>query len=165
MFRIVFNATPIVQALRQAQERLGDMTPVHEDIGEYLIESTKARFRAGIAPDGSTWAAKRPATIERYRRMGDGNLTKPLLGPSRRLSNEIVKSASSTEVEVGSNLEYSGVMQGGASKGQFGTDRRGRPIPWGNIPARVWLGLSDEDERNILDIVDEHLELGDASGV
>lgn len=158
MFRIIFNGTPIVEALRSAQERLADMTPVHQDIGEYMIEATKGRFRAGIAPDGSSWAPKRPATIERYRRLGDGNLTKPLVGPSRRLSNEIVMSADRSAVEIGSNLEYSGVMQEGAAKGQFGVDRHGRPIPWGNIPARVWLGISDVDERNILDIVDEHLE-------
>lgn len=160
MIRIIFNGTPIVEALRSAQERLADMTPVHQDIGEYMIESTKGRFRAGIAPDGSTWAPKSAATIARYRRLGDGNLTKPLLGPSGRLSNEIVMAAGRSEVEIGSNLEYSGVMQTGAGKGQFGRTRRGGPIPWGNIPARVWLGLSDVDERNILDIVDEHL--GDA---
>lgn len=159
MFRIIFNGAPVVEALRATQDRLSDMTPVYQDIGEYMIESTKGRFRAGVAPDGSTWAPKRPSTIERYRRLGDGNLTKPLLGPSRRLSNEISMSAERSSVEVGSNLEYSGVMQEGAVKGQFGADRHGRPIPWGNIPARVWLGLSDVDERNIVDIADEHLEL------
>jgi len=161
MIRIVFNGGPIHQALRDARERLADMTPVHRDIGEYLIESTRKRFRSGVTPDGTAWAPKRPATIERYRRAGDGTLTKPLIGPSRRLSTEIAMFANQAEVEVGSNLEYSGVMQGGAAKGAFGNDSRGRPIPWGNIPARVWLGLSDEDERNILDIVDEHL--GDAT--
>lgn len=160
MFRIIFNAAPVVEALRAAQDRLADMTQVHQDIGEYMIEATKGRFRARIAPDGSTWAPKSPTTIARYRRLGDGNLTKPLLGSSGRLSNEIVMAAGRSEVEIGSNLEYSGVMQTGAGKGQFGRTRRGGPIPWGNIPARVWLGLSDVDERNILDIVDEHL--GDA---
>lgn len=158
MLRIIFNGTPIVEALRSAQEGLADLTPLHRDVGEYMIEATKGRFRAGIAPDGTAWAAKRPSTIERYRRLGEGNLTKPLTGPSRRLSNEIVMSADRAAVEIGSNLEYSGVMQEGAAKGQFGADRHGRPIPWGNIPARVWLGISDVDERNILDIVDEHLE-------
>lgn len=165
MFRVVFNGAPITQALREAQERLADMTPLYRSIGDALVDSTEDRFMAAITPDGRAWAPKRPSTIERYARMGQRGLTKPLLGPSGRLSNEIVKSYSRTEVEVGSNLEYSGVMQEGAAKGQFGADRRGRPIPWGNIPARVWLGLSDEDERNIVDIVDEHLEPIGRSGV
>jgi phage virion morphogenesis protein len=158
MFRTVFNGQPIVQALRTAQGQLVEMKPIYEDIGEYLIESTKRRFKSGTAPDGSAWAPKSPVTIERYRRAGDGNLGRPLIGPSRRLGNEIVKFVDQLGVEVGSNLEYSGAMQQGASKGQFGADRHGRPVPWGNIPARVWLGLSETDERNILDIVDEHLE-------
>lgn len=158
MFRTVFNGQPIVQALRAAQGQLVEMMPVYEGIGEYLIDSTKSRFRLGVDPDGHAWAPKSPVTIERYRRAGDGTLTKPLLGPSRRLSNEIVKYVDRIGVEVGSNLDYSGVMQAGATKGAFGTDRHGRPLPWGNIPARVWLGISEQDERNILDIVDEHLE-------
>jgi len=31
------------------------------------------------------------------------------------------------------------------------------PIPWGDIPARPFLGLSDEDRSGILDIVSEAL--------
>lgn len=158
MFRTVFNGQPIVAQLRAAQERLEDMTPVHQDIGEYMIKATKDRFVVGKGPDGVAWAPKKPATIERYRRMGDGDRPNPLIGPSRRLSTEIVMFADAAGVEVGSNLEYSGTMQGGAAKGAFGSDSRGHPIPWGYIPARVWLGISDTDDRNIIDIVDEHLE-------
>ncbi|WP_337846243.1 phage virion morphogenesis protein [Sphingomonas sp.] len=160
MLRIVFNGSAITAQLRAAQEQIADAEPMHRDIGEYLIDSHRQRFQRGEAPDGSAWAPKSLVTIERYRRMGDGDRTKPLIGPSRRLSTELHYFASKAETEVGSNLEYAAVMQEGAAKGAFGADRHGRPIPWGNIPARVWLGLSDIDERNILDIVDEHL--GDA---
>ena len=160
MLRIVFNGPAIVGQLREAQERLANPEPMFQDIGEHLIDSHRQRFQRSEAADGSTWAPKSDVTIERYRRMGDGNRTQPLIGPSRRLGTEIHYYASRTEVEVGSNLEYAGAMQEGVAKGAFGADRHGRPIPWGNVPARVWLGLSDADERNILDIVDEHL--GDA---
>jgi len=164
MIRIVFNSTNLVERLRQASERLADMSPVYSDIGEYLVKSTKDRFGRSEAPDGSKWAPKRPATIERYRRMGDGKLTRPLIGPSRRLGNEVAAIPSRDQVEVGSSLEYSGVMQDGAAKGAFGTNKRGSPIPWGTIPARVWLGISETDERNILDIVDEHIGAGLTDG-
>lgn len=157
MFRIVFNGAPVVQALREAQQRLANMEPAYQDIGEQLVLSTKKRFAEGRAPDGSAWAPKKPSTIEHYRRLGHPADPRPLHGPSKRLSNEIAAFANAAGVEVGSNLIYSGVMQEGAAKGAFGTTSRGRPIPWGTIPARVWLGLSDQDERDILDIVDEHL--------
>ena len=158
MARTVFNDKPIVGKLQAADKLLDDMTPVYRDMGEYLIEVHRERFRLGVDPDGNPWAPKSPVTIERYRRQGDGDRLNPLIGPSRRLSTEISMFANQAGVEVGSSLEYSGVMQEGAAKGEFGADSRGRPIPWGNIPARVWLGLSEANNLGIIDIVDEHLE-------
>jgi phage gpG-like protein len=157
MIRIEFNIAALSAQMDKASQALGDLTPINEDIGEYVIEATRERFRSSTAPDGTRWRAKQPATIARYLARGDGNRPKPLIGPSGRLSKEIAKVVSRDQVEVGSALEYSGVMQGGAAKGAFGKSATGQPLPWGDIPARVWLGLSDTDERNIIAIVDEHL--------
>lgn len=157
MSDLVYNPAPLVTKLQALSSRLADLKPVYEDIGEYAVGATKRRFVAGTEPDGTRWRAKRPATIARYKARGDGNKTRPLIGPSGRLGREVTHNASSAGVEIGSALEYSRVMQEGATKGAFGTDKAGHPLPWGNIPARVWLGLSDADNRNILDIVDEHL--------
>lgn len=157
MIRVDFNNAPVFRSLAAARDRLADLTPVHQDIGEFVIESTKARFRRSEAPDGTRWQPKKPATIARYKTRGDGDRPDPLIGPSKRLGTEISYAASRGGVEIGSALEYSAVMQRGARKGAFGNDAAGRPLPWGDIPARVWLGLSDADERTILDIVDEHL--------
>ena len=138
-------------------DQLQDMTPVYEDIGEYMVGATKDRFQTGTAPDGSKWAPKSEATLARYKRLGYGNLSKALKGPSGRLSNEILRFVSRDGVVIGSSLIYSRVMQDGAAKGEFGNDARGNPIPWGRIPARRWLGISAEDATNIVDIVEEHL--------
>lgn len=54
---------------------------------------------------------------------------------------------------MGSNLIYAAVQQFGAGKGQFGNMANGSPIPWGNIPARPFLGISPEDETNILALI------------
>ena len=158
MIRIVFNTAALIERLGAVSRVLSDMTPVHRQIGEYIVEATRARFGTSTAPDGTKWQAKRPATIARYLARGDGNKTKPLIGPSGRLSKEIAMLASRDQVEVGSALEYSGVMQDGADKGAFGADKAGHPIPWGRIPARVWLSLSDADEKNILAIADETID-------
>jgi len=61
-------------------------------------------------------------------------------------------------VELGTNKIYSAVMQFGAAKGAFGTNARGGSIPWGNIPARPFLGISDQDRLNIAGIVEEWLQ-------
>ena len=58
-------------------------------------------------------------------------------------------------------------MQFGAAQGQFGAfigkDKLGRDhfhaIPWGDIPARPFLGLAEEDRTNILATIAEHLAM------
>ena len=158
MFNTQFNAGPSRQAIRNALARLEDMTPLFRDITEHMIRATRERFAKGVAPDGSAWPAKSQATLDRYRRLGYGSLVRPLIGPSRRLGREIVGQPGPNRTIIGSALIYSGVMQQGAARGAFGTDRHGRPIPWGRIPARVWLGISREDDAAIAAMADRHAE-------
>jgi phage virion morphogenesis protein len=160
MFTTDFKASAATEAIRRAAAQLEDMTPLFRDVVEYMIEATRQRFAKSQAPDGSTWAPKRPATLERYKRLGYGNLSKQLIGPGKRLSREIVGQPSRQGAVIGSALIYSRVMQDGADKGAFGADRHGRPIPWGRIPARTWLGISAHDETQIIDIADEYVGQG-----
>lgn len=64
---------------------------------------------------------------------------------------------------IGSGQEYAAVHQFGAKAGSLwqGRDKRGRRAksPWGDIPARPYLGLSKQDEQSILDIVQDYLHL------
>lgn len=158
MFGVQYNAGRSREAIREAIALLEDMTPVYHDIADYMVDATRQRFIRGIAPDGTAWAPKRASTLERYRRLGYGSLSRPLIGPSRSLSRQIQRFVSRNGVVIGSSLIYSRVMQEGAPRGAFGTDSRGRPIPWGRIPARVWLGISRDDETAIVETVDEHLQ-------
>jgi phage virion morphogenesis protein len=143
------------QALDNLAAAFDDMTPVMQEIGEYLVEATRRRFLAGVSPAGARWAAKSPATIAATRARGERADPRPLFGPSGRLSREIAYRAGRRQTEVGSSLIYAAVQQLGAAKGQFGRTRRGAPIPWGRIPARPFLGLDDRDDDAILDIVAE----------
>lgn len=157
MMGVQFNAGVTHGAIRRAMATVSDMSPIFADIGEYMVEATRSRFRTGTAPDGTKWPAKSATTTERYKRMGYGSLTQPLIGPGRALSRQIQRIVAPDHVVIGSSLIYSGVMQDGAAKGAFGSDSKGNPIPWGRIPARTWLGISATDTASIVDIVDEHL--------
>ncbi|MGB3165631.1 MAG: phage virion morphogenesis protein [Alteraurantiacibacter sp.] len=157
MFTVEFNAEEARGAIRKGLDALTDMTPIFTEIGEYLVRSTKQRFQQGVDPDGKDWAPKSEATMERYRRMGYGNRPRPLIGPSGMLSSQILTFPARESVTIGSNMKYAAVMQSGAAKGAFGSDTSGRPIPWGQIPARAWLGISAEDETAIVEIVNENL--------
>lgn len=147
--------TPMLDRLRVS---LSNMTPVMQDLGELMVRQTKDRFPDGIGPDGSRWAPKSPVTMQRYGSRRSNRIDpRPLFGPSGRLSSEISYQAGPTSVEWGSNLIYAGVMQFGAARGAFGTTSRGAPIPWGNIPARPFIGVSDEDRNKITDVLEEWL--------
>lgn len=157
MIRIEFNHAPATEAIKRAIAALENPQPMHDEIGDYMIQATRQRFLTGIGPDGKAWAAKSEGTLARYKRMGYGSLSRPLIGPGRTLSRQIKKFVSRDGVVIGSALIYSGVMQRGARKGAFGSTKSGLPIPFGDIPARPWLGVSEADGRKIVEIADEYL--------
>lgn len=148
-------------ALRAALDRLrallGNLTPVMQDLGEFLVASTKARFAEGTASDGTPWAPRSQTTVDAYIRRGDPVDPRPLFGPTGSLSRGIFAQADASSVEWGSAMIYARVMQEGATQGAFGETGRGAPIPWGDIPARPFLGLSREDEAGVMEIVEEWL--------
>ena len=89
---------------------------------------------AGTAPDGTTWAPKSEVTKAAYRRRGDKVDDRPLFDPNDILNRQIFHRADANSVSWGSNRNYAGVMQFGATKGKFGRSSHGGPIPWGTSP-------------------------------
>ena len=149
-----------VVGLDTAQKQLGalaaagrDLTPVMRDIGEYLLRSTKDRFEQERAPDGTPWQPLSETTRRRKRRNKNRILTESghLGGPS------LSYRASPAELLFGSSAIYAGTHQFGAKKGAYGRTSKGAPIPWGDIPAREFLGLSDADSAEITEIVADYL--------
>lgn len=161
MIEVEFNEGEQIAALfARLRAHLSDLSPVMERIGEQQVAATRARFLAGQAPDGSVWAPKSPATLAAQAARGDRADPRPLFGPSRRLSSEVFYQVApgGASVTIGSSLIYAAVQQYGAAQGQFGTTSRGAPIPWGDIPARPFLGLSDDDRAKIGRILERWIE-------
>lgn len=165
---IEITSDGISAGLARVQAALDNTLPLMDQLGEYLVDSTKRRFPTGRAPDGSVWAPKSPVTIARQGGRRTNRLdTRPLFGESKRLSGEISHEALPDQVLWGSPVEYAAVQQFGAAKGAFGAysgiDKNGRRYsgvaPWGNIPARPFLGLSAEDEANVLDIIADYVAI------
>ena len=151
------------EALARLQVHLSDLSPVMNEIGMFLVASTKQRFAETVDPTGGKWAALSPVTLRHYER------TKQKFGPvlhkTGDLRESIFHAYDASSVSVGTNLIYAAVQQFGAAQGAFGAaigkDKKGRDhfhhIPWGNIPARPFIGLSDSDRTNIQDTVTEWL--------
>lgn len=175
MITIECDDRDVIEALSNIRSRVGDVSPYLKAIGENLVESTKRRFPAGVGPDGERWKQNSPVTILQYLSsykssfsLKTGRITaggvdraltkRPLFGESGDLSSTITYQLEGQDaLNIGSPLEYGAVQQFGAKQGEFGRDKRNHPIPWGDIPARPFLGVSDEDRRGILDVLSKYL--------
>jgi len=128
--------------LRQISAKGASLKPELGEIGATIQGMVDLAFRRERAPFGGPWAPLRPVTLER-RRKGDPDSKAPqarILRDTGTLAGSfMIQRLTQTQVEVGSELKYSGTHQYGARKGQYGTTRRGSPIPWGDIPARPML--------------------------
>lgn len=155
MFSVEIKNDTVTDALNWAAAGLEDMTPAFEELGQYMVMSTKERFAKGVSPEGVKWAPKSPTTLARYGARKSNRVdVRPLFGPSGALSSIIFHEAGPDQVEWGSPMIYAAVQQFGARKGQFGSMSNGASIPWGDIPARPFLGISPEDEGNMITIIE-----------
>lgn len=100
-------------------------------IGQIVKSNTQERIsNSGPAPDGAPWA--------------DNNRPNNILLDTGALRGSIKFEASLDDVEIGTDLIY------GATH-QFGDPSR-------NIKERPYLGLSSDDERDILEEIDAFLQ-------
>lgn len=132
-----------------------DPAPALRQVGEYLDLSHRQRWDRGQAPDGSLWAKLRPVTLARKQAKG-----RPLgiLVQTTDLRDTLRWALQGRELVFGTGRPYGAAMQFGAARGAFGKTKFGAPIPWGDIPPRPWLGLSDADVAEARDILRRHLE-------
>ena len=161
MITIEIKDDEITAALQRLASHMTDMSQPMNAIGEQLEYQTEQRFDQGVSPDGIPWAPKSQTTIEAYIRRGQSVDFRPLFGPNADgipLRASFFRDYGPDFVEIGTNNVYAAVMQSGAGKGAFGSDSKGHPIPWGTIPARPFLGISDTDHENITAEVEEWLE-------
>lgn len=124
--------------LRVLQDHLGNLRPFYLDIGEALLNSTRERFTTQTAPDGSPWAPLSDDYKKRKKKHPDLILT--LNG---YLRGTLGYSATKDELRIGTPMIYGAAHQFGRAEI--------------NLPARPFLGLSDEDSTMILDALADWL--------
>ena len=138
------GADEFQRAIERAEQHLvgSERRLMLQDIGEYLLNATRERAGKEVGPDGRPWQPLSPRYAERKARKRSGRklliFDRHLLGD--QLSTQLV---GDDAVAVGTNAVY------GAAH-QFGVGRRG-------LPARPWLGISDEDDAEMAAIAEDHL--------
>ncbi|MCL1962352.1 MAG: phage virion morphogenesis protein [Desulfovibrionaceae bacterium] len=170
-FSIQVQDEEVQSLLKRLAEKLGDLQPALQAIGDDMVERTKARFDispVGQAPDGTPWKANAPSTLAAWlgsgyrKKSGDLNAAglrrlatkRPLIGKSGDLRRQIVARASSNELVVGASPVYAAIHQFGGQAG------RGRKV---TIPARPFLPirldgtLCPQERTKIIDAIKDML--------
>lgn len=135
---VEYDDARIRAALEGLTKRLGNLQPVFQDVGEYLLLAHDQRFRDQTSPEGDPWVALSEDYRSRKKRNQDRILVlDDILGATLRYQ------AGDKGLEFGTDRIY-------AATHQFGRDEA-------DIPARPFLGLAPADEEETLRLIEEHL--------
>lgn len=150
---VTIDDSEVRRAFAQLLDVMDDTTPVMSAIGTGLVGSTHQRFITQTDPDGAAWAALDPEYAQ-------GKRNTRILTESGRLRDSINSEAGRDEVRVGTNVIYAAIHQFGgvikpvsASHLFFRIGGRLIVADQVTLPARPFLGISDEDEAQIAEIV------------
>lgn len=154
-FTIKTEDAGVLAALRRVVGTLADPTPLAAEIAALGENSTRLRFRTQIAPDGSTWKPSLRAQITGGRTLTqDGHLSGSLSARHGR-----------NFAEWGVNRIYAAIHQfGGVIRPKTAKALRFQLAGGGfavvqsvTMPARPYLGLSDDDRSDVLDAIERAL--------
>lgn len=147
MIEIQYDDRDVLDALQELSRRMGDMTPVMRDIAGVMADATERAVEDETDPaTGLAWHPLMASTVK--MRGGDAH---PILQRSGQLAGSIVTAHGQDFAQVGSNKVYAGMHQFG------GVTAPNSMIPGKAIPARPFLGLGEDDQDEILDIVRSYL--------
>ena len=151
----------VVSALKQLQASIADMRPVMAEIGDYVASAIRMRFAEETAPDGTPWEKSKRAKEQGGQTLSDK-------GTLRR---SIDYKEGPDSVMVGTNITYGAYHHFGTAPYVIVARRkpylvwrsggkvfRKRSVHHPGLVARPWLGLSDDDQDGVLEIIRDHLE-------
>lgn len=164
----------VLDALNALARRGSDLRPALQEIGEQLVQSTKDRFAEQKAPDGTRWEELSPKYQARKKKNQD-----LILVLNGYLVDSIRYQANAEELRVGSDRKYAAAHQFGfdgevavPEHNRLITQAFGRKLKFPvyqtvgafsrhmDIPARPFLGISDDDRAMVLQVLQEYLLAG-----
>lgn len=160
MLEIKVDESDALKAVLRIGKSVTPPGPLLQKIGMDLAESTMQRFPRGVSPAGVKWVPKSALTLMLY----PGGGTRPLIGEGKNLSTSISHQVRGNSVHVGSAVHYAAIHQfGGTIKPKKakvlaigGYKRAKENGTWAKIvriPARPFLGLSEQDRADTLETI------------
>ena len=137
-FSAQFEDEEIQRKFQELQNLTEDLTPVMQEIGEYMIMATDLRFEQEVDPSGKRWKKLSPYTLELKR--AEGKILK-ILQRTGLMRSRVNYQADSEKVVIGVN-------DAKAAKHQLG---RG-------VAKREFLGVSEDDREEIINIIEDNIQ-------
>ena len=154
---VEIDMAELQQIIGQAVAQLNHPQLLFKQVGETLIKIHRDRFARQVSPDGQPWAPLSAWYQDQKSQNQDNILT--LRG---HLSQTLSYNTTQDGLEFGSNRVYAAIHQfGGTIRPQNAKALNvgGRPAKSVTIPARPWLGIGSNDERDIINTVKDHLKI------
>ena len=150
-----------IRRLSKTLKKLEDTNfkAINKNIAVGLRNSTLERFKKEQSPNNKKWVKRKYI-----------NSRKKLLKDTGTLRNSIKAKADNKMATLGTNLEYASTHQFGAKnrrikaknckvlKFRIGNKCISAKEVVVNIPARPFLGISEEDKQDIKDILNDYVE-------
>lgn len=134
-------------SLLNIAKRIQNLNPALDEIGASQVTEVQDRFEHEKGPDGKAWKPLSEVTLGQRRAPSPR-----ILRLTGNLYDSITHQVVSMQgVRVGTNRRYGRIHQLGGKAG------RGKQV---EIPARPYLGLSAEGEKEILAILSDHVGAG-----
>lgn len=156
---VKINDAEVKTLLTRLSERVEDLTPVMQAIGQIVRTSVMKNFEEGGRPDKwqplslktlfsgrkSKFATKKGKFRKGIEEKLQGRM---ILIQTGHLKNSINVKATNRSVSIGTNKVYGAIHQLGGKAG------RGKKV---NIPARPFLAVQTEDWTEIYRVIGDHL--------
>ncbi|NJR38538.1 MAG: phage virion morphogenesis protein [Leptolyngbyaceae cyanobacterium CSU_1_4] len=139
---VTVDDAAVQAALKRMRGNLTNLRPAMKQIGEYMVFETDENFRGEHDPEGNPWKKLDPDYLKWKQRTG--KITK-ILQLRGRLRKSIVYRAESDRVSIGTNVIYGNIHQWGGKARSA------------NLPARPFLGVTAENEREMGQIIMDFL--------
>ena len=154
---IDYDDVALIASFERAVLTLEHPSEMMDSIGAVLEAGVQQRFIDAAAPDGTPWVESLRAQL--------GARGGKTLTDTGRLQASITRVVSDSAVAVGTNVIYGAIHQFGGTivpktaKALAFTLANGDSVVTQKVtlPARPYLGVSDEDRAGIADVVTRHL--------
>tara|TARA_B100002049_G_C16074172_1_gene374181 strand:+ start:294 stop:749 length:456 start_codon:yes stop_codon:yes gene_type:complete len=138
------GAQAVSDVLTQLVNNLDDLAPALGNVGEHLMLTHRDHFDEQRSPDGEPWQALSSEYAKRKKKNKD-----KILRLNDVLRDTFAYNIGDESLEFGTNLIYAAIQHYGGTSDM---------IPrLAAIPARPILGLSSDDEKEVIEILGEFL--------